>query len=138
MGFSSITAKRHSRPHVNANMEFEKLALEVGAIKAGLNPVTPHVIQGATGIDHRFNLVFSDGTRAYAFDFCDRVTEIEVVKSYAKKLDTGASVNIVCTSGEITARARELAVSYDMRIITSRAVETFFAMERAAPKHTFR
>ena len=115
-------------------MEFEKLALEVSALKAGLTTVTPHVLRGASGIEHRFNLLFTDGERNYAFDFYERVTDIEVVKSFSKKLDTRASVNIVCTGREATELARTLAVGYDMKIISPDNAEAFFALQRAVPR----
>ena len=118
-------------------MEYEKLALEVGAIRAGLSLVRPQVLQGDSGVEHRFDLVFSDGQKNYAFDFYEKVTDVEVVRSYSKKFDTGASVNIVCTGGAVTESARQLAVDYEMRILSSEAAETFFALKPAAPRRTF-
>ena len=118
-------------------MEFEKLALEVGAIRAGLTPVSPHVLQGDSGIEHRFDLLFTDGQRSYAFDFYEKVTDIEEEKSFAKKIDTNTSENIVCPRKDVTERASQLAMSYDMRILGSEATETFFALKPAAPRRTF-
>ncbi|MDG6988785.1 MAG: hypothetical protein JRN21_05595 [Nitrososphaerota archaeon] len=118
-------------------MEFEKLALEVSALKAGLNPVTPHVLQGSSGVEHRFDLLFSDGTRNYAFDFYDSVTDVQVVVSYAKKFDAGCQVSIVSPPGTVTKEAKQLALSYNMHLLTPEAAETFFALERAAPRRTF-
>lgn len=118
-------------------MEFERLALEVSAIRAGLTPISPHVLQGDSGVEHRFNLLFTDGSRNYAFDFYGRVTDVEVVRSYAKKFDTRTSVNIVCTGGEVTEKARDLGLAYDMRILGPEAAKTFFALQRAAPRRTF-
>ena len=118
-------------------MEFEKLALEVSALKAGLTPVSPHVLQGASGVEHRFDLLFTDGARYYAFDFYDRVTDVEVVKSYAKKFDAGCSVSVISPLGAVTADAKTLAISYNMRLLTPEAASTFFALERAAPMRTF-
>lgn len=130
-------AKSRLHRRLNASMEFEKLALEVSAIKAGLTPVTPHVLQGDSGLEHRFGLVFTDGSRNYAFDFYENVTDIEVVRSYAKKFDVRTSVNIICTSGNVTELARKLALSYDMSILGPGSAKTFFALERAVPRRTF-
>ncbi len=118
-------------------MEYEKLALEVSAIRAGLTAVNPHVLPGDSGVDHTFNLLFTDGSRYYAFDFYERVTDIEVVKSFAKKLDTRSSVNIVCMGVDVTKEARLLAASYDMHILSPGGAETFFTRQRAAPRRIF-
>jgi hypothetical protein len=115
-------------------MEFEKLALEVSAAKAGLKPVTPRVFKGDSGIEHRVNLLFTDGTRFYGFDFYDSVTEIEVLRSFAKKFDSKVPINIVCMSGEVTMGARELAKSYGMKVLSPTAAETFFVFEQEPPK----
>ncbi|MDE1858694.1 MAG: hypothetical protein KGI26_06495 [Thaumarchaeota archaeon] len=118
-------------------MEFEKLAVEVGALKAGLTAVTPHVLQGGSGVEHKFDMLFSDGARNYAFDFYDTVTDIEVVKSYAKKFDSGCSVSIISPAGSVTDAAKELALSYNMRLLTPEAASTVFALEKAALRRTF-
>jgi len=117
-------------------MEFEKLALEVSAAKAGLKPVSPNVLRGDSGIDHRVSLLFTDGAKLYGFDFYEKVTEIEVVRSYAKKFDSRAAINMVCLSGEVTPGARELAKEYGMKVLSPRAAETFFVFEQLskAPK----
>jgi hypothetical protein len=115
-------------------MEFEKLALEVSAAKAGLKPVNPHVLRGASGIDHRVNLLFTDGAKLYGFDFYESVTEIEVVRSFAKKFDCKVAINIVSLSGEVTQGARELATGYGMKVLSPRAVETYFVFEQLSPK----
>ncbi len=118
-------------------MQFEKLTLEVSAINAGLKPISPHVLQGDSGIEHTFDLLFSNGERFYAFDFYEKVTDIEVVKSYAKKFDARASVNIICTTGNVTKKARSLATSYDMKILNAETAETFFVPQPKAPRRTF-
>lgn len=118
-------------------MEFEKLALEVSAIKAGLKEVTPHVLRGESGLDHRFDLLFTDGNRSFAFDFHDSVGVVEVVSSYAKKLDCGCSVSIVCPVESVSGDAARLALDYNMRILSPGAADTFFALERAAPRRAF-
>ena len=116
-------------------MELEKLALEVGAARAGLKPIVPRAVQGESGVVHSFNLLFSDGDRSYAFDIYDSVTTVEMVKSYAKKLDTGCSVVVVCPPEKVRDEARQLATSYNIRVISPEAAATFFSLERAAPTH---
>ena len=118
-------------------MEFEKLALEVSALKAGLKAVNPRVIRGTSGVEHRFDLLFSDGARNYAYDFYESVGEVEVVKSYAKKFDAGCTLSIISPAGRVSDAAKDLALSYNMRLLTPEAATTFFALERAAPRHTF-
>jgi hypothetical protein len=118
-------------------MEYEKLVLEVSAIKAGLTPVSPHVLQGSSGIQHRFNLLFSDGSHYYAFDFYDSVTEVEVVKSYAKKFDLRCRVNIVCPAGKATQEAVQLALGYNMRILAPEAASSFFTLQRVTSRSSF-
>lgn len=115
-------------------MEFEKLALEVGAVKAGLEPVIPRTVQGESGVVHSFNLLFSDGSRLHALDIYDSVTDIEVVKSYAKKLDTGCAVSVVCQAGRVTEDARRLAQSYDLPVLTPEVASKFFSLKKAAPR----
>ena len=118
-------------------MEFEKLALEVSARKAGLTAVKPRVLQGSSGVEHKFDLLFTDGDHFHAFDFYEEVTDVEVVKSFAKKFDVGCPVSIVSPPGKATEGAQKLALSYGMRIITPDAVPTVFALEGAAPQRTF-
>jgi len=115
-------------------MEYEKLALEVSASKAGLTLDSSPVLVGESGVGHRFTLLFSSGGRLYGFDFYDTVTEIEVVKSYAKKFDSRADVNLVCLSGEATEGARSLALAYGMRILGPNALDSYFAMESVAER----
>jgi len=115
-------------------MEFEKLALEVSAARAGLKPVTPHVLRGDSGIDHKVNLLFTDGTRLYGFDFYETITEIEVVRSFAKKFDCKVPINLVCLSGEITEGAGKLAEGYGMKVLSPKAAESFFVFEEAPSK----
>ncbi len=117
-------------------MEFEKLALEVSAAKAGLKPVSPQVLRGDSGIDHKVNLLFTDGARLYGFDFYESVTEIEVVRSFAKKFDCKVSINLVSLSGEVTKGAMALADGYAMKVLSPKAAESFFVFEQASAQAT--
>ena len=118
-------------------MESEKLALEVSATRAGLTPVSPRVLRGVSGVEHSFTLLFSGAGRFYAFDFYDTVTEVELVRSYAKKFDSKASVNIVCLGGSVSKEVQSLASEYEIRILRPEATENFFALEPLPPRRTF-
>jgi hypothetical protein len=118
-------------------MEYEKLALRVSAAKAGLKPVSSPVVQGASGVEHRFTLLFSNESSLYGFDFYESVTELEVIKSFTKKYDSGAFVNVVCLSGSVTDAARSLAATYGMQVLSPKAAETFFVFEPVAPQSAF-
>jgi hypothetical protein len=120
------TAKSDDNSSPIPEMELERLELEVSAAKAGLTPVVPHVVRGASGIDHRVSLLFTDGTHLCGFDFYESVTNIEVLRSFAKKFDSGADINIVCLSGETSRDALSLAQQYQMRILGPKAAEKFF------------
>ncbi len=115
-------------------MEYEKLALEVGAVRAGLTPVKSRVVPGDSGVEHRFDMLFTDGTRLYGFDFYERVTEVEMVRSYIKKFDTGTAVKVVCLSGEVTPGARALAVAYDMKVLSPKDAEAHFVVDQSLLK----
>ena len=114
-------------------MEFEKLAVEVSATRAGLAEIKPPTMAGVSGVQHRFSLLFSDGDSRYAFDFYERVTEAQVIRSYAKKFDTKSSVAIVSLSGEVTDAAAALARSYGISIAGPDDIESFFRKRAAAP-----
>lgn len=117
-------------------MEFEKLAVEVSAVRAGLVEIKPPTLSGRSGVQHRFSLLFSDGAKTYAFDFYERVTELQVIRSFAKKFDTGAFVGIVCLSGSTTDGAGALAGSYGMRVVGPEEIESFLTEQTAAPKES--
>jgi hypothetical protein len=132
MGGGSISLKsRPGQAGLSSLLEFERLAVEVGATKAGLKPVVPRTVQGESGVVHSFSLLFSDGGRFHAFDIYDSVSDIEVVKSYAKKLDTGCSVDIVCPDGKVTGGADRLAASYGIRVVSPEAAAALLTPEEA-------
>jgi hypothetical protein len=116
---------------MNGRMEFEKLAIQVSATNAGLKPVTPPMLKGESGVVHRFTLLFSDSGSSYALDFYEKVTEVEVIRSYVKGFDTKASVAVVCLSGNTTEEARTLARTYGVLILGPENTEGFFATEKA-------
>jgi hypothetical protein len=108
-------------------MYYEKLALEVGATVAGFDVVKPAVIMGASGVEQRFTFVAADGPQMYAFEVCTEVREGEILRAYVKKMDTGARVFVVCLSGRPTPKARELAKSYDIDVLSPSEVGDFFS-----------
>jgi hypothetical protein len=108
-------------------MYYEKLALEVNAAASGLTVVKPAAIAGASGIDQKFTSVAADGPTSYAFDVYPEVTEKEVLKTYIKKLDTGAETYIVCLQGKSTPEAARLAREYGIDLLGPGNVGDFFS-----------
>jgi hypothetical protein len=118
-----------SRPKRNERkaMFAEKLSLEVGSTKLGWEVVKPRKIRGISGIEHSFSFVTSSGRTNYAFDIYDQVTEVEVMKSYLKKYDTEAIVNLVSTKGTANPGAQRLATEYGMEILSPDEILTYFS-----------
>jgi hypothetical protein len=113
--------------HVLRNGLFaEKLSLEVEASKLGWYIVKPPRIVGISGIEHTFSFVASSGRVKYAFDVYEEVTEMEVIKSYARKYDTGAVVNLVTTKGVSSPEGQRLAKEYGMTVLKSDEIAPFF------------
>jgi len=108
-------------------MYYEKLALEVGATVAGLDVIKPAVIRGESGADQRFTFVAADGPEMYAFDVYTDVREAEILRTYVKKMDTGANAFVVCLSGRPDAKAKELARNYGIDVLSPMEVGDFFS-----------
>jgi hypothetical protein len=104
----------------------ERLTLEVEASKLGWYTVKPPRIVGNSGIEHSFSFVATSGHVKYAFDVYDQVTELEVLKTYARKFDTGSIVNLVSAKGTATSEAQNLAKEYGMKILRPEEVSPFF------------
>ena len=98
-------------------MDFEKLLLEVQANRAGWLVAKPPVLQGISGVTHKFSFLASKWNVNQAFDIYDSVTDIEVLKSFLKKIDTGASVDVICAKGRCSSAAESLALEYNIRIL---------------------
>jgi hypothetical protein len=107
-------------------MYYEKLALEVGATVAGFKVINPPAVEGSSGVEHRFSFAAIEGSTVYCFDIYNDVGEIEIIKSYIKKMDTGARVFVVCLSGRPGPQAEGLARNYDMEILGPKEVGDFF------------
>lgn len=108
-------------------MYYEKLALEVGATVAGLTVVKPPVLTGASGVEQKFSFVATDGSQTYCFDLCSEVGQVEILKTYIKKMDTGSRGFIVCLSGSPTPEAKEMAKSYGIEVLSPSDVGEFFS-----------
>lgn len=108
-------------------MYYEELALEVGASIAGLKVVKPPLMRGVSGVQHKFSFIASDESSDYAFDVWQKVSEIEVLRTYIKAYDTGMQGIIVCLSGKPTPEGKKLADSYRLEVLTPADVGNFFA-----------
>ena len=106
-------------------MYAEKLTLEVQSLRRGLTPRKPSTARGPSGIVHSFSFVASDEQSTYCFDIYDEVTEIEVLKSYIKKIDTGYPLNLV-VGGRVSPLASSLAKEYGMAVVRPNEIPEFF------------
>jgi len=104
----------------------ERLTLEVEAARLGWTVVKPPRVRGTSGVEHSFSFLATSGSIRYAFDVYDEVTEVEVLKSYSRKFDTGAIVNLVSSRGTISPEAQNLAKEYGMKILRSDEIAPFF------------
>ncbi len=107
-------------------MYAETLALEIGATRAGLKVVKPPVIVGHSGVKHRFSFMASGGSVNYGIDVYDGVTQMELLRTYAKKIDTDTTVHVVCVKGTVDDAAENLAKEYKMKILKPEDLESFF------------
>jgi hypothetical protein len=107
-------------------MYYEKLALEVNAAASGLNVIKPAILKGKSEYDQKFTFVAVDETSTYAFDIYPEVGEREVMRTYLKKLDTGAETYIVCLQGKPTPEAAALASEYGLGMLGPGSVGDFF------------
>jgi len=108
-------------------MYYERLALEVGATVAGLEVLKPPRISGESGVEQKFTFVAVDGPDKYAFDVYSEVREADILKTYVKKMDTGAKTFVVCLSGRPDPQAKELARNYGIDVLTPMEVGDFFS-----------
>jgi hypothetical protein len=99
-------------------LESEKRDLEIVAAKSHWQEVNPPVLTGASGIPHRFNFVFKDGPDSLVFDIFDSdqknrdLNGIDVMNTYIKTHDIGASAFIICPPEKTTEEARRFAAEY--------------------------
>jgi hypothetical protein len=110
-------------------MESEKLTLEVRAHLAGLSVIKPPFVVGSSGVRHRFTFLASGGRDVFAFDICEKVGAVEVIRAFAKKLDTGVTACIINLGGRIDSEALRLASVYGIDILGPADVQNSFARE---------
>ena len=108
-------------------MYYEQMALEVGATVAGFDVLKPPVLRGTSGVDHRFTFAAADGPQVFAFDIYQQVTQIEIIRTYVKKMDTGVKTYIVCLSGKAKDEAKELSAYYGIDILGPKEIGDFFS-----------
>jgi hypothetical protein len=112
-------------------MEYEALALEVGARSVGMKVVKPPIVSGETGVDHKFTFVAEADGEKYAFDLYEDVGEVEVLRTYIKKFDTGAVTTIVCMKHIPTDGAIALAREYGIRLLSKEGLGAAFRQQMA-------
>jgi predicted RecB family endonuclease len=108
-------------------MYYERLALEVGATVAGFDVIKPASIRGASGVEQSFDFVAADGHQMYAFDLCAKIGQVEILRTYVKKMDTGAKTFIVCLSGRPNAETKDLARNYGIDVLSPSDVGNLFS-----------
>jgi hypothetical protein len=106
--------------------QYERLLLEIIAARSHWQTLSPPSLRGRSGVMHRFDFVATDGRASLVFDVCEQVSEIDVIKTYTKKLDTGASACIICKNKKMTARARRLTAEYSLKVLSSDKIESAF------------
>lgn len=135
-GFPSISVERSralNLPFLKLiTMEFEKLALEVRAHFAGLSVIKPPFVVGSSGVRHRFTFLVSGGPELFAFDLYEQVGVVEVIQTFVKRLDTGATACIINLGGKIDGETLQLASVYGMGIINPEEIRNLFA-QKAVP-----
>jgi hypothetical protein len=112
-----------------ATMEFEKLALDVRAHFAGLSIIKPPFVVGSSGVRHRFTFLASKGSELFAFDICENVGVEEVIRTFAKSLDTSAKACIINLGGRIDSETLQLASAYGIRILSPGEIQNLFTRQ---------
>ena len=111
-------------------MYFERLALEITATAAGWEVIKPAWRIGTSGVEHRFTFLASDSGHVYGFDLYPEIGEIEVLRTFIKEMDTGASGVLVCLSGKPSGRAQDVAAELGVRILSPAEIGGFFKSEK--------
>ena len=115
-------------------MYYERLSLEIVASKSHWQTVTPPTLTGRSGVTHRFDFVTTDGQGTLVFDVYEQLSETDVIKTYIKKLDTGASAYIYCPDGKMTEGAGRLASEYGLEVLRSDNIESAFRAKEIQPQ----
>ncbi|MGD0397016.1 MAG: hypothetical protein ABSB26_08960 [Nitrososphaerales archaeon] len=112
-------------------MCYESLALDVQLSLAGLKIIKPPLILGKSGVNNRFSLVGKKDSHFFGFEIYREPGTIDVLRTYIKAFDTGATAFVVCVKGNPGGEVRRLASSYGIRIIGPGEFEGLLSEMRA-------
>lgn len=115
-------------------MYYQRLSLEIIAAKLHWQIVNPPTLRGRSGVTHRFDFVAMDGQDMRVFDICEQLSETDVIRTYIKELDTGASAYIICLTEKITEGASKLASEYGLEVLRSDNIESTFRAKEIQPQ----
>jgi hypothetical protein len=115
-------------------LNYERLSLEVIAVKSNWQIVNPPTLAGRSGVTHKFDFVAMHGQFGLVFDICEQLSETDVIKTYIKKLDTGVSACIICHTEKMTEEARKLAAEYGLKVLRSDDIESAFMARGTEPQ----
>lgn len=110
-------------------MEFEKLALEVRAHFAGLSVIKPPFVVGSSGVRHRFSFLASRDSELFAFDIYEKVGVVEVIRTFAKRLDTSVTACIINLGGGIDSKTSQLASVYGIDTLSPGEIQNLFGRQ---------
>jgi hypothetical protein len=105
---------------------YERLSLEILAVKSHWQILSPPTLAGRSGAVHRFDFVAMDGQYPLAFDIYERLDETDVIKTFIKKFDTGACAFILCITGKLSEGAGKLAAEYGLDVLHPGIIEPAF------------
>ncbi len=91
-------------------VSIEKIAMI--ANEAGFETRNSPVLMGRSGVEHTFSLLIICGDNRCAVDVYDSPGEGDVLRTYLKKFDTGASSYIVSLTGTPSESTMNLALKY--------------------------
>lgn len=74
----------------------------------------PPELKGKSGVTHSFDFVVRNGNRFCAVDIYKEISPFDVLRSYVKKLDTGASCYIVYLSYPLDDEVSRLIQVYQL------------------------
>jgi hypothetical protein len=108
--------------------------LEIIAARSRWQTVNPPALIGRSGATHWFDLIAMDGREIRVFDICEQLSEMDVIKIYLKKLDTGASSFIICHAKRMTEGVRRLISEYGLKVLRSDNIESAFLAKGIRPQ----
>lgn len=117
-------------PEYLQSVQCERRSLKTTAAKLHWQIVSPPSLRGRSGVTHRFDFVATRGKDSLVFDICEQPSETDVIKTFIKKLDTGASACIICLTRKMTQEASKLAAEYGLKVLRSDNIESAFRARR--------